>query len=195
MEIKSPKSEPSPLPNSKDVASETRRFHVCSITTGSLLLFRSSHTFGKIHYSEMAPHILVATLQSAFLSLCSSLVATYFTTSNPPVLALVIFSLLSTPPNYLWQQQLEQLLPGYATQKIEIDDGGRGVEVEKKLNVKNTALKFAFDQTVLAIINVTLFIGGIRLLQGIPLTECWRAVREVSHLTLRPVARRTDRPF
>lgn len=127
----------------------------------------------------MAPRILVATLQSAFLSLCSSLVATYFTTSNPPILALVTFTLLSTPPNYLWQQEIEKLLPGYTTQKIAVDDGGRGVEVEKKLNVKNTAMKFVFDQTILALINVTLFIGGVRLLQGIPPAECLQAVKEV----------------
>ena len=127
----------------------------------------------------MAPHILIATLQSAFLSFCSSLVATYFTASDPPILALVTFSLLSTPPNYLWQQQVEKLLPAYTTRKIEVDAGGRGVTVEKKLNVSNTIMKFAFDQTVLALINVTLFIGGVRLLQGVPLNECLRAVKEV----------------
>ena len=127
----------------------------------------------------MAPHILIATLQSAFLSLCSSLVATYFTSSNPPVLALLAFSLMSTPPNYLWQQQVEELLPGYITNKIEVDDGGKGVDVEKKLNIKNTVLKFALDQTILALINVTLFIGGVRLLQGVPLGECIEAVKEV----------------
>lgn len=127
----------------------------------------------------IAPHIVIATLQSAFLSLCSSLVATYFTTSNPPILALVFFSLLSTPPNYFWQQSVEKLLPGYTTQKVKVDDGGRGVEVQKKLNVKNTLMKFVFDQTVVALINVTLFIGGTRLLRGVPLDECWKAVREV----------------
>lgn len=127
----------------------------------------------------MAPHVLIAALQSAVLSLCSALVATYFTTSNPPIVAMVLFSLFSTPPNYLWQQKVEKLLPGYTTQKIEVDDGGRGVEVEKKLNVKNTIMKFAFDQTVVALINVTLFIGGVRLLQGVPVDECWEAVKEV----------------
>ena len=108
----------------------------------------------------MAPHVLIATLQCAFLSLCSSLVATYFTNSNPPILALVLFTILSTPPNYLCQEKMEKLLPGYDTQKIEVDDGGKGVKVEKTLNLKNTALKFAFAQTVLAMTNVTLFIGG-----------------------------------
>ena len=131
------------------------------------------------HHQMMAPHILIAALQSAFLSLCSSLVATYFTTSNPPIVALVLFSLFSTPPNYLWQQKVEKLLPGYTTQKIEVDDGGRGVRVEKKLNVKNTMIKFAFDQTVVALINVTMFIGGVRLLQGSPMDKCWKAVKEV----------------
>ena len=131
------------------------------------------------HTLAMAPHIVIATLQSAFLSICSSLVATYFTTSNPPILALVLFSLLSTPPNYLWQQKVEKLLPGYTTQKVKAEDGGRGVEVQKKLNVKNTLTKFAFDQTVVALINVTLFIGGTRLLRGVPLGECWKAVKEV----------------
>ena len=121
----------------------------------------------------MAPNVLIAALQSAFLSLCSSLVATYFTTSNPPIVAMVLFSLFSTPLNYLWQQKVEKLLPGYTTQKIEVDDGGRGVRVE------NTIIKLAFDQTVIALINVTNFIGGVRLLQGIPVEECWKAVKEV----------------
>ena len=128
----------------------------------------------------MAPHVLIATLQSAVLSLCSALVATYFTKSNPPIVALVLFTLLSTPPNYAWQQKVEKLLPGYDIRKVEVDDGGKGVKIEKKLNVKNTLLKFVFDQTVLAIINVTLFIGGVRLLQGLPAEQCWTAVKEVS---------------
>ena len=129
----------------------------------------------------MAPHILIATLQSAFLSLCSSVVALYFTNSDPPILALVAFSLISTPPNYLWQEQVEKLLPGYTTKKLEEDEGGRGLKVEKKLNVSNTIMKFVFDQTVMALINVTLFIGGVRLLQGVPLVECLQAVKEVHH--------------
>ena len=60
-----------------------------------------------------------------------------------------------------------------------MDDGGRGVEVEKKLNVKNTLAKMFLDQTVGAVVNVVAYIGGTRALRGVPLEECMDVMREV----------------
>lgn len=60
-----------------------------------------------------------------------------------------------------------------------MDDGGKGVEIEKRLNVRNTLIKLGLDQTVAAVVNVVAYIGGSRALRGLPLQECWMAVREV----------------
>jgi len=129
----------------------------------------------------MPPAIMTATVQASILSFASCLVAMYVSSSKPPVFALVIYALLSTPPNFLWQQYIEKKFPGYSTRKIEVDDDGNGAKVERKLNVRNTAAKFVLDQTVAAIVNVVAFVGGVRLLSGESLDVCWHVVKEVSY--------------
>lgn len=134
----------------------------------------------------MVPPILTATLQSTILTLCSLLIAQYLTSSPPPNIPVLLFyTLLSTPPNYLWQQYIEDKFPGYTLQKLDVDDGGKGVEVEKRLNVRNTLIKLGLDQTIAAVVNVVTYIGGSRALRGLPLEECWMAVREVCGVQLR----------
>ncbi|KAL6721839.1 hypothetical protein ACLMJK_000944 [Lecanora helva] len=127
----------------------------------------------------MASPILVATLQSTFLTFCSLLIARFLTSSPPPdIVSLLLYTLLSTPPNFLWQQFIESKFPGYLPKKIEVDDGGKGVEVEKKLNWKNTFVKMGLDQSIGAIVNVSAYIGGTRALRGVPLGECWQVMLE-----------------
>ena len=128
----------------------------------------------------MISPLITATAQSIALTLCSLLIAQYLT-SSPPVNipALLLYTLLSTPPNYLWQQYIENKFPGYKLKKIDVDDGGKGVEVEKSLNMGNTLIKLGLDQTIAAVVNVAAYIGGSRALRGVPLEECWLAVREV----------------
>ena len=60
-----------------------------------------------------------------------------------------------------------------------MDDGGKGVEVEKKLNWRNTLVKMGMDQSIGAVVNVAAYIGGTRALRGVPLQECWGIIREV----------------
>ena len=128
--------------------------------------------------------MIIATFQSTTLTLCSLLIAQFFTSSPPPnIPALLLYTLLSTPPNYLWQQYIESKFPGYTLKKLEVDDGGKGVEVEKTLNLRNTLIKIALDQTIAAVVNVVAYIGGSRALRGLPLEECWMAVREVCGLS------------
>lgn len=127
----------------------------------------------------MLSNVLVATLQSAFLTLLSTLIARTFTGSDPPIVPLIVLALLNTPPNYYWQQLIERFFPGYTATKIEVDDGGKGVEVEKTLNLQNTVIKFTLDQTVGAVWNVACFLGLTRFLQGVPIGECFRVIREV----------------
>ena len=131
----------------------------------------------------MAPAILIATFQSTILTLCSLLVARFLTSSPPPnIPSLLLYTILSTPPNFLWQQLIESKLPGYTARKIEVDDGGKGVQVEKRLNWRNTLVKMSLDQSIGAIVNVSAYIGGTRALRGVPLQECWAIMREVCFL-------------
>ena len=74
---------------------------------------------------------------------------------------------------------MEKKFPGYKLSKVEVDDGGKGVELEKKLDVVNTMIKLALDQTVGSIVNVVAYVGLTRLLRGVPMIDCWNAVQEV----------------
>ena len=74
---------------------------------------------------------------------------------------------------------MESKFPGYTLRKLDVDDGGKGVEVEKTLNMRNTLVKLVLDQTVAAVVNVAAYIGGSRALRGLPWEECWMAVSEV----------------
>ena len=67
---------------------------------------------------------------------------------------------------------------------MDVDDGGRGVEVEKRLDVRNTLIKLGLDQTIAAVVNVVAYIGGSRALRGVPLEECWMAVKQVRDVDL-----------
>lgn len=130
--------------------------------------------------TAMPPPIVTITFQSALITLCSCLIALYLTPDEPPhIPSLLLYCLLSTPPNFLYQKYIESKFPGYTLQKVEVDDGGKGVEVEKKLNVRNTCIKMSLDQTLAALINVMAYIGGTRLLKGVPPGLCWEAVKEV----------------
>lgn len=129
----------------------------------------------------MPSPVVKATIQSVVICLCSCLIALYLTPERPPhVLSLLLFSALSTPPNFWWQKALEARFPGFIVNKVKVDDGGEGVEVEKKLNVRNTCIKVFLDQTIAALINTVAYIGGTRLLRGVPIGICWDAVKEVS---------------
>lgn len=128
---------------------------------------------------NMVSPIVNATVQATVISFCSSIFTVFFTESTPPIVALLIYTIISTPPNYLWQQYLERVFPGYTTRKHELDDGDKEVKTDKKLSIRNTLTKFGLDQTLGAFVNVVLFLAGVRLLRGLPAWECWLAVKEV----------------
>ncbi|MCJ1443852.1 MAG: hypothetical protein MMC23_004352 [Stictis urceolatum] len=134
-----------------------------------------------------------ATLQSCILSATSTIIAqllrAYRSSSKPlstgynplglqwaPILQFLFIALLTTPPNFLWQQFLEARFPGYPAskdkQKLKVDDDGKGVTVEQKLDVKNTAIKFALDQSIGAWLNTAAFVGGITLIRGGSIEDC-----------------------
>ncbi len=127
--------------------------------------------------SAVSP-VLIATLQSAFISICSCVFANLFTQHTPPIIPFLIFSLISTPPNYLWQQYLERRFPGYLVQKLD-DEDDKAKGVEKRLNIRNTLTKFLLDQTLGAVVNTVAFLGAVRLLKGDSLEGALIAIKEV----------------
>ncbi|KAJ4416636.1 hypothetical protein N0V82_006646 [Gnomoniopsis sp. IMI 355080] len=129
----------------------------------------------------MAPSPLVsATLQSALLSATSNILAQAitayrsekaFTIDWVPVFQFFLFTVVSTPPNFLWQEFLESTFPATvstptpeavnpasANNEKELDREAReGRRVEVKLNIRNTVIKFLLDQTIGAAVNTLLF--------------------------------------
>jgi len=60
----------------------------------------------------------------------------------------------------------------------KVDDGN--AKADKRLNVRNTAIKFALDQTLGAVINTVLFIAGMGMLRGAPTEQIAASVKRVS---------------
>lgn len=85
----------------------------------------------------------------------------------------ILFAILSTPPNFLWQSWLESHFPGYTSKKATSNqelqkrsESKNAAESPKSLNVGNTAIKFFLDQTLGATVNTLLFIAGIDAMRG-----------------------------
>lgn len=124
--------------------------------------------------------VLTATIQSFVINLCACLIALYLQPDHPPhYSSILIYGILATPPNVYWQQFVEAYFPGYDLKKVRVDNGGKGVEIEKKLNVRNTCIKVVLDQTVLALFNVIAYVGVTKLLKGESLEIAWDAVKNV----------------
>lgn len=85
-----------------------------------------------------------ATIQAAILNITGSILAQLLksyrhstpasasSTFNPlglefiPILQFLIFALVSTPPNYMYQEFLERRFPGYpGKQKLKVDENGK----------------------------------------------------------------------
>lgn len=122
-----------------------------------------------------------STLQSASLAGLSNLLAQLIQAYRTPksgtlsldyvtLLRFVIFSLLATPPNIIWQQYLEEKFPASF-----VDQQGK-----KKLDKGNTAVKVVLDQTLGAIFNSYLFIVGIGVLKGKDRPTIWADCQSVS---------------
>ena len=81
----------------------------------------------------------------------------------------VVFTLFTCPPNFLWQEFLEEKFPG---QRIQPDGS-------KQLDVPNTARKFFLDQTLGAVVNTAIFIGTFAALKGKDGPSIQRDIRRV----------------
>ncbi|KAL7923399.1 hypothetical protein ACQKWADRAFT_289545 [Trichoderma austrokoningii] len=110
----------------------------------------------------MAPSPIVqATLQSSLLAAVSNILAQAITAYKNneavtvdwvPVFQFVLFAVVSTPPNFLWQDFLESTFPAHPSPASKEKD-----KQAPKLSLTNTIVKFALDQTVGAALNTLLF--------------------------------------
>ncbi|KAI0475927.1 Mpv17/PMP22 family protein [Xylariaceae sp. FL0804] len=153
------------------------------------------------------PPIVTATAQSAVLAATSNILAQVLSAyqhETPividwvPVFQFVLFALLNTAPNFLWQEFLESTFPAYhmsptraAVASAAAGDDGElereakaGELVEPKLNRGNTAVKMLLDQTVGAAVNTVLFSLFIHSIQaamprplGAPLSNPDRSIQ------------------
>lgn len=64
--------------------------------------------------------------------------------------------------------------------KASQDNDQKKAGSQKKLNIRNTAIKFGLDQTIGALANTVLFIAGMAALRGEGLEQIWAEVQRVS---------------
>lgn len=79
------------------------------------------------------------------------------------ILRFIVYTVLTTPPNYRWQEFLERMFPTTTEPKDKSLEGKSGKSspsstTRGRLNLANTAAKFILDQTLGAPINTLLFI-------------------------------------
>ncbi|EGR52076.1 uncharacterized protein TRIREDRAFT_55062 [Trichoderma reesei QM6a] len=82
------------------------------------------------------------------------------------ILRFIVYTVLTTPPNYRWQEFLERMFPTTTEPKHHksLDDDSNQPSSNAvtgpggKLNIANTAAKFILDQALGAPINTLLFI-------------------------------------
>ncbi|KAL6902890.1 hypothetical protein GGI43DRAFT_325228 [Trichoderma evansii] len=116
----------------------------------------------------MAPSPIVqATLQSSFLAAVSNILAQVITAYKNneavtidwvPVFQYVLFAVVSTPPNFLWQDFLESAFPAHPSPPPSKEKKKEKAPASPpKLSLTNTIIKFILDQTVGAALNTLLF--------------------------------------
>ncbi|KAF2190476.1 hypothetical protein K469DRAFT_559118 [Zopfia rhizophila CBS 207.26] len=116
----------------------------------------------------MPSDLISQTVQGALLSVASNVLAqvitsykenTPFSLNLTPILKFALFSVLSNPPNILWQNFLEDLFPTHVqTRKSEKASGRPSNETKSHMNMTNVLIKFILDQTVGAVFNTLMFI-------------------------------------
>ncbi|KAF9738318.1 hypothetical protein PMIN06_006805 [Paraphaeosphaeria minitans] len=107
------------------------------------------------------------TVQGAVLSVTSNILAqaltsykedTPFTISLPPILKFAIFSIISNPPNILWQTFLEDTFPS----TVPAEAPGKQIKEKAvqatRTSKRNLLAKFTLDQTIGAVVNTLMFL-------------------------------------
>lgn len=109
-------------------------------------------------------------------------------------LRFIVLAILTTPPNFKWQQFLERSFPAYNAEfntplpltqrdaKKRDEDNEIEPAPKRKLNIKNTLTKWFIDcMTVGALVNTAVWIFLVSLLKGLPKEKIVINVRTVSY--------------
>ncbi|ORY18872.1 hypothetical protein BCR34DRAFT_472986 [Clohesyomyces aquaticus] len=113
--------------------------------------------------------LVSATLQGALLSMTSNVMAqvissykhdTPFSLSLAPIIKFAAFSIISNPPNIVWQNYLEGLYPTSVQAlpaKTESPKSNPALS-KQATSYTNVMIKFALDQTFGAVVNTLMFL-------------------------------------
>ncbi|KAK8166461.1 hypothetical protein IWX90DRAFT_432875 [Phyllosticta citrichinensis] len=102
-------------------------------------------------------------------------------------LKFVLCTVISTPPNVLWQEYLEEQFPGTTKDKKKKPTKAKDDKNEKRTadaadggqrNWWNVFMKLFLDQTVGAFVNIVLFVATIRALNGSGSDEIYAAIKD-----------------
>ncbi|KAH7090385.1 hypothetical protein FB567DRAFT_491142 [Paraphoma chrysanthemicola] len=119
----------------------------------------------------MSSAMISQTLQGTVLSMTSNVLAqaissyqdsTPFSLSISPVIKFAIFSIISNPPNIIWQTFLEDHFPTSVPSKASKSSNEKPIAPNKSETSKtNVFIKFLLDQTFGALINTLMFLAYI----------------------------------
>ncbi|RPB27525.1 hypothetical protein L211DRAFT_779165 [Terfezia boudieri ATCC MYA-4762] len=118
----------------------------------------------------MPSAVVISTIQGTILSVFSNILAqcikayrsdTPLSLNPTPTLTFALYSILSTPPNYFWQELLESWFPSYTTPPSPPTSKSEG-SIQQSLSTSNTIKKFLADQAISAPLNTLAFLAFMK---------------------------------
>ena len=96
----------------------------------------------------------------------SNVIKTLSSIDIAALLRFIVFAIIATPPNYMWQKYLEDSYPTREAKQVkERKTDEKSVE-EAPISITNTAIKFVLDQSIGCWANTILFIVGMGIFKG-----------------------------
>ncbi|KAJ4297813.1 hypothetical protein N0V90_005709 [Kalmusia sp. IMI 367209] len=129
------------------------------------------------------------TVQGAVLSITSNVLAQFITSykeetpfslSFLPIFKFAVFSIISNPPNIVWQTFLEDVFPSNvpaSPSETQLKDKPKPVQT--RTSKRNTLAKFILDQTIGAVLNTLMFLVYMSYANntGAETTASWDTVK------------------
>ncbi|KAF8431386.1 hypothetical protein BGX38DRAFT_1228790 [Terfezia claveryi] len=118
----------------------------------------------------MPSAVVISTIQGTILSIFSNILAqcikayrseTPLTLNPTRTLIFALYSILSTPPNYFWQELLESWFPSYTT-ALSPPTSKSEKSIQQSLSTSNTIKKFLTDQAISAPLNTLAFLAFMK---------------------------------
>ncbi|KAF2464881.1 integral membrane protein-like protein [Lindgomyces ingoldianus] len=120
----------------------------------------------------MSAELVSQTAQGAVLSVTSNVLAqvissykqrTPFSLNLAPVIKFAVFSIISNPPNILWQIFLEDIFPTNVQAPAPKSEKHNGKptparQIKTQMSATNVFIKFVLDQTFGAVVNTLMFL-------------------------------------